>query len=352
MANENLQLRLPDRPRHPHRRDHGRHQHGGLRARAGDDSARREGGARGWPASWRALAVPEAEYLAWRTSVTAGQDIEARLADVQYEGLQRVNPEYLEQRAQVQAGRHRRHGRDQRRGAAHVGPAGIRVGRVPARPAIRRTRRWSGGRRKSAWARTTSSSTSACTARRAATSGSWSTASTRAPGSTRWAPNGATRCSSAISTTCSTSFYQPLDVAQRFFVEPQGCSGRARWEDVFFDNERLARYKFSDRGRQRRRRRQPRATTRRCASATCTRDARSSVETGLADPAGGRARRRRPDGVGDVRQSRHAVQPDARASRPRWSTRTSTIRSARTSTGSASNSASAWRCRCATTSSG
>ena len=45
----------------------------------------------------------------------------------------------------------------------------------------------------------------------------------------------------------STSFYQPLDVAQRFFVEPKLFWTRS-WEDVFYDNERLARYKFSDGG--------------------------------------------------------------------------------------------------------
>jgi NTE family protein len=45
----------------------------------------------------------------------------------------------------------------------------------------------------------------------------------------------------------STSFYQPLDVAQRFFVEPRAVFTRS-WEDVFLNNERLARYRFSDLG--------------------------------------------------------------------------------------------------------
>ncbi len=50
------------------------------------------------------LAVPAAEYQAWRAGVTEGQGIEARLADVKYEGLQRVNPEYLKTRAEVKPG--------------------------------------------------------------------------------------------------------------------------------------------------------------------------------------------------------------------------------------------------------
>ena len=36
--------------------------------------------------------------------MTAGQNIETRLADVQYKGMERVNPEYLKQRAQVKPG--------------------------------------------------------------------------------------------------------------------------------------------------------------------------------------------------------------------------------------------------------
>ncbi len=63
-----------------------------------------EKAARGMADKLARLAVPAAEYQAWRTSVTAGQGIETRLADVKYEGLQRVNPEYLKQRAQVKPG--------------------------------------------------------------------------------------------------------------------------------------------------------------------------------------------------------------------------------------------------------
>ena len=36
-----------------------------------------------------AYAVPEAQYAAWRTSVTRSQDLETRLADVRFEGLKR-----------------------------------------------------------------------------------------------------------------------------------------------------------------------------------------------------------------------------------------------------------------------
>jgi NTE family protein len=45
----------------------------------------------------------------------------------------------------------------------------------------------------------------------------------------------------------STSFYQPLDIAQRFFVEPK-LLWHQEWENVFYDGNDIARYKFGDLG--------------------------------------------------------------------------------------------------------
>jgi NTE family protein len=45
----------------------------------------------------------------------------------------------------------------------------------------------------------------------------------------------------------TTSFYQPLDVAQRFFVEPKAFWDR-KWENVFYDDNNVARYQFGDLG--------------------------------------------------------------------------------------------------------
>jgi NTE family protein len=63
-----------------------------------------EKAARGVADKLAVLAVPQDQYLAWRNSVTAGQNIEARIADVQYQGLERVNPEYLKRHAELQPG--------------------------------------------------------------------------------------------------------------------------------------------------------------------------------------------------------------------------------------------------------
>jgi NTE family protein len=45
----------------------------------------------------------------------------------------------------------------------------------------------------------------------------------------------------------ATSLFQPLDAAHRFFVEPQALYSRS-FEDLFFEDERVARYSFSDLG--------------------------------------------------------------------------------------------------------
>jgi NTE family protein len=45
----------------------------------------------------------------------------------------------------------------------------------------------------------------------------------------------------------STSFYQPLDVAQRLFVEPKVFWDR-NWENAFYDDSEIARYQLDDRG--------------------------------------------------------------------------------------------------------
>ncbi len=52
----------------------------------------------------RQYAVPQAEYTAWRERVTSSQDIEARVADVKFEGLENVNPEYLATLTKVRPG--------------------------------------------------------------------------------------------------------------------------------------------------------------------------------------------------------------------------------------------------------
>jgi NTE family protein len=63
-----------------------------------------EAAAREHAAELSKYAVPAEQYAAWRKSVTRSQDLETRLADVRFEGLKRVNPEFLASRSNIKAG--------------------------------------------------------------------------------------------------------------------------------------------------------------------------------------------------------------------------------------------------------
>jgi NTE family protein len=50
------------------------------------------------------LAVSASDYIAWRRRVTVSQGIEIKVAEVRFEGLTRINPEYLRSLTSVRAG--------------------------------------------------------------------------------------------------------------------------------------------------------------------------------------------------------------------------------------------------------
>jgi NTE family protein len=192
------------------------------------------------------LALPEDQFQAWRRSVTEGQNIEARLAAVKYQGLERVNPAYLESRARVHPG--------DTVSTAEISAEAQRMSALQEFESVEYRLTGDQSQPVLEW---------------------W-------PREKTWGPNylkfdlglygseggdtgfvvygkhtrtwlnslgGEWRNEVQLGyfNNLSTSFYQPLDVAQRFFVEPRLAWTRS-WEDVFFDNERLARYKFSDWG--------------------------------------------------------------------------------------------------------
>ena len=193
-----------------------------------------------------ALSVPPAEYHAWRTGVTSGQNIDTRLADVKYEGLQRVNPEYLQQRAQVNPG--------DTVDTAMISAEAQRMSALQEFESVEYRLTGDPNSPTLEW---------------------WPKEKVHGPnylkfdlglygsedgdlGFVVYAKHTRTWLNSlgaewrneiqlGYFNNLSTSFYQPLDVNQRFFVEPKVFYTRS-WEDVFYDNERLATYKFSDLG--------------------------------------------------------------------------------------------------------
>ncbi|MDH4256390.1 MAG: patatin-like phospholipase family protein [Gammaproteobacteria bacterium] len=192
------------------------------------------------------LAVPEAQYVAWRTGVTEGQNIDARVADVQYKGLERVNPQYLEQRAQLRPG--------DNIDTAKISAEATRMSALQEFESVEYRLTGDPGNPTLEW---------------------WPKEKAYGPnylkfdlglygseggdlGFVVYGKHARTWLNSlgaewrnevqlGYFNNISTSLYQPLDIAQRFFVEPQAFWTRS-WEDIFIDNDRLARYKFSDWG--------------------------------------------------------------------------------------------------------
>ena len=205
-----------------------------------------EKAARGMADRLAPLAVPADRYQAWRSAVTAGQGIETRLADVQYKGLERVNPEYLETRAQVKPG--------DTVNTAKISEEAQRMSALQEFESVSYTLTGDPANPTLEW---------------------WPKEKSYGPNYLKfdlglygsedgdlgfviygkhtrtWLDSLGAEWRNEVQigyyNNLSTAFYQPLDVAQRFFVEPRAFYVRS-WEDVFLDNERLATYKFSDLG--------------------------------------------------------------------------------------------------------
>jgi NTE family protein len=194
------------------------------------------------------FSVSPAEYTAWRNSVTVPQQIEARVAKVTFEGLERVNPDYLRTFTRVRAGdtagieaisadalrmsalediesvayrlegdpanptlvwlpREKSIGRDVLRPSLGMFAAG--GGDMKFLLGVQHVRHWLNDR-----------------------GGQWRN-----------------DLQVGFETVFATSLYQPFDVAQRYFVEPRFFASRST-EDLYIDGDRIATYRFIDVGGQ------------------------------------------------------------------------------------------------------
>jgi NTE family protein len=192
------------------------------------------------------LAVPAEQYQAWRSAVTEGQAIEARLAAVKFQGLQRVNPEYLESRAQVHAGdvvdTTKISAEAQRMSAVQeFESVSYTLTGDPANPTLE----W--------WPKEKGFGPNYLKFDLGlyGSEGGDLGFVVYAKHTRTWLNSLGAEWRNEVQlgyyNNISTALHQPLDVAQRFFVEPRAFYVRS-WEDVFLDNERLATYKFSDLG--------------------------------------------------------------------------------------------------------
>jgi NTE family protein len=205
-----------------------------------------EAAARESAARLKTLALPEAEYLVWRRQATASQDIEARLAGVRYEGLERVNPAYLEQQSQVRAGDvvdTARISEEARRMSALQDFDSIeyRLEGDPSNPTLvwmPHEKRIGPDYLKFDLGMYASEGGDIAFAIYGKHTRTWLNSL-----GAEWR----NEVQLGSENLLATSLYQPLDVGQKYFVEPRLFYSR-NWEYVFLDGERLARYRLSDFG--------------------------------------------------------------------------------------------------------
>jgi NTE family protein len=192
------------------------------------------------------LAVPAAQYQAWRTSVTAGQNVEARLADVKYLGMERVNPEYLKTRADVHPG--------DTVDTARISAEAQRMSALQEFESVSYTLTGDPANPTLEW---------------------WPKEKSYGPNYLKfdlglygseggdlgfvvygkhtrtWLNSLGAEWRNEVQlgyfNALATSFHQPLDTAQRFFTEPRVFWTRS-WEDIFLYDQRVATYRFSDWG--------------------------------------------------------------------------------------------------------
>ena len=193
-------------------------------------------------------SVPEAEFTAWRTRVTSSQQIDAQLAGVEIRGLEWVNPEYLTHLTDVQAGDTVDNERISQQARAmsaieDMETVGYKLEGDPSRPTLAwlpKEKEWGPNFLKFDLGLY-------------ASEGGDSGFIIYAKQERRWLNSLGLQWRNEIqlgySNLLSSSLYQPLDVAQRFFVEPKAFLTQT-YEYLYYQGDRLAQYEFNDLGGQ------------------------------------------------------------------------------------------------------
>jgi NTE family protein len=193
-----------------------------------------------------ALGVPREQYQAWRTKITTPQEIEARLAEVKYTGLEQVNPEFLEDRAQVKAG-----------DVVDTAAISAEAQRMSALQDFESVEYRLTGDQDSPTLEWLPKEKSIGPnylkfdlGMYASEGGDLAFVLYGKHTRTWLNPRGAewrNEVQLGYENLLSTSLYQPLDVSHRFFAEPMLQWSRTR-EDMYIDGDRVAVYEFSDTG--------------------------------------------------------------------------------------------------------
>ena len=192
------------------------------------------------------FSVPAAQYAAWRADVTSKQAVKATLADVEYSGLSHVNPAFLAARAQVKPGDAvdiEKISAEARRMSALQDFESVEYRLVgdPDHPTLEwlpREKRWGPDYLKFDLGVYGSAGGDLGFSIYAKHTRTWVNAL-----GAEWR----NEVQLGYENSLRTSLYQPLDVGQRFFVEPR-VNLALTHEDFFFDGDRVATYQFGDIG--------------------------------------------------------------------------------------------------------
>ena len=191
-------------------------------------------------------SVPPEQYAAWRAHITTGQEIDARVADVKFEGLEWMNPAYLETRTDIRPGDvvdNQRISQQAREMSAlkDLDSVGYQLSGDPKNPTLQ----WLPKEKN--WGPNFIQFDLGLYATQGNDSGFVLYMKT----DRRWLNSLGLQWRNEIqlgtNNLITTSLYQPLDVAQTFFVEPKAFFTRT-YENVYVDNERIANYRFDDLG--------------------------------------------------------------------------------------------------------
>ena len=190
------------------------------------------------------FAVPAEQYAAWRNRVTSAPSVEFQVADVQFSGLKRVNPDYLAQRTQI-------HGGDvvdiedvsreaQRLSALEdIDGVSYELKGDPAKPTLEwmpQEKSWGPNFLKADIGLYTSAASDDSFLFYVQHKRTWINDL-----GAQWR----NELQLGTNKLLSTSFYQPLTLSQQFFVEPKFSISDTR-QDLYTDGERVARYRFKD----------------------------------------------------------------------------------------------------------
>ncbi len=191
-------------------------------------------------------SVPPAEYTAWRQRVTSSQGIEARVADVKFEGLENVNPEYLASLSTVRPGstvNNEKISSQSRRMSTvdDLETVGYRLDGDPKNPTLV----WLP--KEKSWGPNYLKFDLGLYASQEGDSGFIIYAKQERRWLNELGLQWRNELQLGYNNLLSSSLYQPLDVAQRTFVQPKVFATQD-WEYIYFEGDRIANYLFQDVG--------------------------------------------------------------------------------------------------------